>query len=151
MEARDLTHAEAVEAFKSFANEVGPEARVIVSLNDSKWGKEELLHIGLYPQGLGKDSVFRLNANTYAELLALAQAEWAKHADTLGAKAIRNMALKIISITADEGCCSELSLCKAFSPAEVKTYGDRACEEATRIGGNGPFSILRAASESEAA
>lgn len=141
----DLTHAEAVEAFKAFAKEVSPQASVIVGLNANQYCRNVApLHATLYPRGVGYDRAFSVDGDTYADLLANTRAAWADHGDKHGAETIRNMALQIISITADEGSCSEFSLCKAFSAGEVKTYGDRACEEATRIAGNGPFSIVRA-------
>jgi hypothetical protein len=151
MDAQDLTHAEAVLAAKSLRDEVGPNAEVYIELCTTRWAPSESLRGAIYPNGVGKSDAVRAYANTYAAVISALKAEWAKHADTASAKTIRDMALKIISITADEGTCSELSLCRAFSAGEVKTYGDRACEEATRIAGNGPFSIVRAASQSEAA
>lgn len=142
----DLSHAEAVEAFKAFAAEMGPSATVIVALNSSQFGRDKLpLRVSLYPRGVGYDRLISVDGASYAELLDNAKAALAEHDDKHGAETIRKMALQIISITADAGSCSEFSLCKTFSPAEVKTYGDRACEEATRIAGNGPFSIVRAA------
>lgn len=148
---QDLTHADAVAAFKALAKGAGPNAEASISLNASSWSAGPPLHGALYPHGLGKDAAIRVDAETYADLLAALKAKWAEHADAAFAQTIRDMALKIISITADEGSCSEFTLCKAFSPADVKAYGLRACDEATRIAGNGPFSIVCAASTSEAA
>lgn len=141
---RDLTHAEAAEAFRLFGEEIGPRADFSIYLNHEISPHRGRLGAAIYPDGVGKDSVCRVGADTYADLLVKLKAEWAKHGDKRSAETVRKMALAIISITADEGSCSEFSLCKAFSAAEVKTYGDRACEEATRIAGNGPFSIVRA-------
>lgn len=150
MNTKDLTHAEAVDAFRQIKADIGSNAYVSVSLNVDPWAGGGILLASIYPEGVSKNAV-RVTANTFAELLALAKAKVVERTDTLGAKTIREMALRIISITADEGSCSEFSLCKAFSAGEVKAYGDRACEEATRIAGNGPFLIVRAASEVEAA
>jgi hypothetical protein len=154
MDAQDLTHAEAAKAFREFQSDVGPSAAVSISVNTGRHNPSRAnLTATVWPDGVGslKNNTIRADGDTYAELFDAIKAEWDKQKDAHGAKTIREMALKIISITADDGACSEFSLCKAFSAGEVKTYGDRACEEATRIAGNGPFSIVRAASESEAA
>lgn len=147
----DLSHAEAAEAFRAFAAEIGPKAEVYVALNVHFDSFSEKLHVSIYPKGICKSCAAYVYSDTYTEALAAARSKWAEVGDESAAETIRSMALKIISITADEGVCSELSLVRAFSAAEVKSYGERACEEATRISGNRPFTIVRAASDVEAA
>lgn len=160
MDTQDFTHAEASEAFRAFAESVGPKAQVYVSIDSHtgpwlrKANPRPPLNAAFYSDGIGgrsNQARVDVNAHTYRELLAELQAGWAERAEGVSAELVRAIALQIICIAADEGQCSEAALALHFAPSDIRRLGDRACEEATRIGGNGPFSIVRAASEVEAA
>jgi hypothetical protein len=63
------------------------------------------------------------------------------------------MALRIITITADQGACTDsaLRMTGDFTDAEIAAYGAAACEEANRMADAGPFSITTTPSNQVAA
>lgn len=141
----DLTHAEARDAFKAFARTIGPKCDLGIGLEASHWDKDPApLSATFWVNGLGggEGQRFNVRASTYRDLLAAAEAEWATRSDLHAIETIRKMALAIISITADQGECSDAALRAQFDAADIKRYGDKACAQATEIASNGPFSIV---------
>lgn len=146
---RDLTHAEAREAFLGFAKTVGSKCQVFVRLNHSADGP--LLTAVIYPKSIGSNAVqLDIKGETYRELLAVCEAKWAEHSDLHAVNVIRELALAIIAITADLGECTDAALRAKFDAADVTRYGDRACEQATAMASNGPFSIVKLAGANDA-
>lgn len=146
----DLTHAEAQAAFKAFDASIGSKAETYVSVNR---GHGPILLASIYPQSiLGKVQCF-VQGDTYRELIANCEAAWAERADLHATNTIREMALKIISITADQGECTDAALRATFDAVDVARYGERACAQATEMASNGPFSIVKlsGANQNEAA
>lgn len=150
----DLTHAEAQAAFKAFVQTVGPKASCSVHLSTDTYAKSGTLHAFLQPKGYRPNGVsFMIEANSYRDLLGRCEAKWAEHSDLHAANTIREMALKIISITADQGECTDAALRATFDAVDVARYGERACAQATEMASNGPFSIVKlaGANQNEAA
>lgn len=149
------TAADAREAFKAFANGIGPEADIHVSLVLSRFSSEKnnALSLSVYPRGFTKDAAFWVDAPDWSSLLTAAKEKWAEHIDEHAARTIRAMALAIIRITAELGECTDAALRSEFSDAEVRRHGEQACADADDIAGRGPFSITRfgGANEVEAA
>lgn len=147
----DLTHAEALTAFRALAREIGPKCEIFPGLN--VYSTEGALYTSVRADGLLGKAHFSVTADSYRETIQKIEAEWASKADTHAAKTVREMALAIISITADVGECTDAALRAQFDAADVIRYGKRACDEATEIAGLGPFSIttLGGANDAEAA
>jgi hypothetical protein len=147
---RDLTHAEAAEAFMAFARSIGSACDLMVHL--SRRVTDSVLSAQIYTKGIARNGGATLYAkgDSYRELLAACEAKWAEHSDLHGSNVIREMALAIISITADLGECTDAALRAKFDAADVARYGDRACEQATEMASNGPFSIVKLAGANDA-
>lgn len=141
----DLTHAEARDAFKALAREMGANAEVSVGLHINSYSIDKtILAASFWPEGLtGNGLHLSVKADTYRELLEAAEAEWTECSDLHASNTIRKMALAIIEITADLGECTDAALRAKFDGADVTRYGDRACEAATEMASNGPFSIVK--------
>lgn len=148
----DLTHAEALIAFRKLAADIGPKCEIFPGLNVFTSGANAL-YTSVRPDGLLGKAHFSVEADTYSETIEKIEAEWALRSDTHAAHTIREMALAIISITADLGECTDAALRAKFDATDVARYGERACAEATEIAGLGPFSIvtLSGANDAEAA
>ena len=149
----DLTHAEARAAFRAFAANIGSKAAVYISLNAENHARVDDLCAAIYPEGLlGKGRV-EAAGSTYRELLLDCAVVWAERSDLHATNTIREMALKIISITADQGECTDAALRATFDAADVARYGERSCAQATEMASNGPFSIVKlsGANQNEAA
>ena len=148
----DLTHAEARTAFRELAATIGPRCGVHPGINSHGIDNGDL-YASVYPDGITYQSHFGVSANTYRELVEKIEAEWAVRGETHAAKTTREMALAIISITADQGECTDAALRATFDAADVARYGERACEQATEMASNGPFSIVKlaGANQNEAA
>ncbi len=141
---RDLTHAEARDAFKTFARSIGPRCDKSIGLETSSWDKlPEALSATFWIDGItGNGQRFVVRAGTYRDLLAAAEAEWADRSDLHAITVTREMALAIIAITADQGECSDAALRATFDAADIKRFGEQACAQATEMASNGPFSIV---------
>lgn len=70
--------------------------------------------------------------------------EWAALQGPVERNAIvRRMALAIIGITDEYGSCSESALIRAgFGLRDIEHYGADACQRASEMAGNAPFSII---------
>ncbi|MES3028531.1 MAG: hypothetical protein V4820_11835 [Pseudomonadota bacterium] len=149
----DLTHAEAIVAFREMAQTIGPKAELYPGLSVNRHSADGNLHTAIYPEGILAKGLFHVKADTYRETLAKVAAEWEARGATYIATTIREMALAIITITADLGECTDAALRAKFDAADIARYGERACEQATSMASNGPFSIVKltGANDAEAA
>lgn len=141
----DFSHAEARRYFRAFCREIGAVATCDVSLSSELRGEHfAALTSYLRPRGW-KTNAPQLTffGNTYRELLAATREGWAEHSNLHAANTIREMALAIIAITADQGECTDAALRAKFDAADVTRFGERACEQATEMASNGPFSIVK--------
>lgn len=147
----DLTLTEACAAFKAFSKSISAKAQCSVSLSTNYGVKA--IHALVKPGGYEDDTTFFLHADTFRDLLEQCEAKWVEHSDLFAANTIRRMALAIITITADQGECSDAALRAEFDASEITRYGERACAQATEMASNGPFSIvtLSGANDAEAA
>lgn len=141
----DISIAEFRSGIKALAASIGIKARFYSSINDHAG---PAFSTALYANDItGRSELdFRVDADSFRDLLAAAAAKWAEHSGKHEQRTIRKMALEIIRITADIGHCTDAALrnCGEFDPGQVRQYGERACVEANEIAGKGPFSILRA-------
>lgn len=145
----DLTHAEARQAFRDLAKSIGSKAEIFVCLS-KRIDAPRLLSAHVSPMGMLDKVTLYVDGDDYRGLLAACEARWAEHSDLHGATTIREMALAIISITADLGECTDAALRAKFDAADVARYGDRACAQATEMAGLGPFSIVKLSDANDA-
>lgn len=123
--------------------EIGPRAEIYTSVND----KGPTYCANVYCKGLTQsrgEMEFRVEANTFRDLLAGLQGKWSEHSDVHAQRTVRKMALAIIRITAELGECTDAALrnCGEFDPGQVRRFGAAACADANEIAGKGPFSIV---------
>lgn len=149
----DLTHAEALIAFRNLGLAIGPRAEIRPSLQVVNHGTAEAILTSVYPEGILGKGLFYVRAETYRDTLERVTAEWEERGSAYIAKTIREMALAIIGITADQGECTDAALRAQFDASDVTKFGERACEQATAMASNGPFSIVKlsGANDAEAA
>jgi hypothetical protein len=139
-----MTPIEAKAAVSAFRTSVGPKADVSVSVNDRY--EKFALSGSLWPFGIGKGSGYlRVEGDSFEEVIDLLTAKWSEHAAEHRTQAIKKMALKIISLTADFGQCSDAALREEFDAGQIASLGEEACALANSMAGKGPFAILRLA------
>lgn len=102
------------------------------------------LAASIYPDGVTKPCALRVYGDDWATLLDAVRAKWAEHSSIHRTRRIREMALAIIRITAEQGTCTDAALRGdgGFTDAEVSALGSEACADADAIAANGPFSIF---------
>lgn len=126
----------------ALAQEVGPNAEVYPSFS-IHGHQSEALTLAIYPNGVCKEPRFEIYADDLDTLFARGKAECEARGDEFAKKLVRQMALRVIELTADFGSCSVSQLRGAqFSDEQVKFYGAMACAEADQIASNGPFAII---------
>jgi len=135
-----MTPIEARDAVIALRRRVGPKADAMVSLNTDSYSTN-LLSLALWPDGYGRPLAFRIEADTFDELIKLANQAWEERQVEYHAKITRAMALEIIRLTADHGECTDAALRATYSVEDVARYGKEAIEDANKIASNGPFSI----------
>lgn len=140
----DLTHAEAVERALAFRASVSDQAYVSVSLKLSRRASEAV-GVTLYPRGLCHSGGMVINGNgaSYREAFEIAEARWAEAEDLAATNTIRAMALRIITLTAEFGECTDAALRADFPARDVTRHADAAATLANDFAGNGPFSVVR--------
>ncbi|MFH5924578.1 hypothetical protein [Roseomonas xinghualingensis] len=95
--------------------------------------------VTIYPQGVGRSTAKSFRAPTWPAALSFAYS-WAQTRGPVEREAaIRRLALDIIDITDAEGACSVSALKRRGS--YVAELVDVACQRATEIAGNAPFSV----------
>ena len=143
-----MTPTEIRETAKTFANEIGPDATILISIHIRA---TKLLFAMICPDGVGRDSALCVSADEWPELFTTLRAKWAERADEYRRKTIRKLALEIIRITAEQGECTDAALRGvSFSATDVARYGAEAVADANAIASNGPFAIVAAAKENAA-
>ncbi len=142
-----LTAHDALKAFNKLATKVGPKAEFSIYLNNRHYVslpkdegalKAALSSTGSYSSG----SLFCCDADTWEDLLKIAETKWEEHCDEHRRRTILDMAVAIIRITDEHGRCSDQMLRVEFAPGDVKRFGSDACAKANEMAGRGPFSIV---------
>lgn len=148
-----MTPMEAMDAFNALRKTIGPKADISVFLGSDTYGKDKnALCSRIYPKGVGSGSICQAHADDFQELYDNTVQAWADHSSEFRRRLIRSMALEIISITAEQGSCSDAALrADKFSAEDVRKYGAEACAEANDIAGRGPFEIVTLAAAANAA
>src|SRR5262245_2993992 len=119
----DMTPREFQAATTDLMRTIGPKAHTwaAVSSRDRYTRPGEApLSASVYLHG-GHECTFRVEAETFRDLLAAIEAKWASYSDRHRVETIRAMALEIIRITALQGACSDAALrAGTFSAEDVK-------------------------------
>jgi hypothetical protein len=135
--------SQVTEAVAALSAKVGSRADVYFSVD--RRGS----NISIYAHGIGgSDADIRVRCeagDTFATLLARAEAAWDEHSGQHRRELIRKMALAIIEITASQGRCSDAALRMRFSRDDIEALGPEAVADANSIAANGPFGIATAA------
>lgn len=146
---KDFTHTEASEVFRALSRGFGAKCIISVVLVGDYQTEPGALSAFVRPNGSGSDVYFFRCADNYRDLLEKCREALAKHSDLHASTIIREMALKIIDITADLGDCTDAALRATFDAADIARYGERACAEATEIAGLAPFEIIPVAAAND--
>ncbi len=104
------------------------------------------VRITLYPAGLISSTpgyhTEGVKAATWPEAFSAARAWIANYATVHRDSRIRAMALAIIDLTDQHGECTRVMLTRRdFSGAEVEALKDAACQRASEMSANAPFSV----------
>ena len=142
MSKPDLTHAEARDALIAFRAEVSEKAYASMGLNHGYGG---LIDASLYPQGLchSDRTAIYVKADSYREALDKLRAQWLEAEGLAATNTIRAMALRIITLTAEFGECTDAALRADFTARDVLRHADAAAELASEFASNGPFTVVR--------
>lgn len=135
MTAADLgSHAAALQTA------LGGKAEVYVSVGR----RTDAAMIAIYPLGIiGHGDDQHIYKPTWPEVFAEARRWIASHGTVSRDKRIRKMALAIIEVTDEHGRCTERDLSRRdFSWDEIRDFSAAACERASEMAGNAPFSVL---------
>lgn len=102
--------------------------------------------IAIYPVGLLSQTpgyrYERISAPTWPEAFTAARAWIATHATVHRDNRIRAMALAIIDLTDQHGHCDRHMLRRRhFTSAEIDELKDAACQRASEMSANAPFSV----------
>lgn len=136
-----MTPAEITAAIKTLCSEIGQSADVNISIGSSG------MSAGLWPRGICTDVSLWVHGQTEFEgAIAALRAKWEEHRDLHASNTTKGMALAIIRLTAELGECTDAALRCEFPQSDIDRYGDEATALATEMGGNGPFEIVRVAS-----
>ena len=150
----DVTEEMTPKQFRSkaiaLAKKVGPRAEVFVSLTTGY--REDALSATVYSDGIGGHigAIFSVTADDFDELSHQLTMKWFDYEDTHRARMVREIALAIIRITADQGSCSDAALRVDFDLDDIAKYGEAACADANEIADRGPFAIIKTATANAA-
>jgi len=140
--SQDMTWQEVRAEMKALRDQIGPLARVQVSIDDG----------GI--SGYVNDSQAYKFFN--GESFALIIGDMKRHTEELARKytemITRKMAHSIIDITAETSSCSAAQLrMKGYSDIDIERHGPAACARADSMAASGPFSIIPTSSNQVAA
>lgn len=135
----DMTIAEVVAELKSLEKEFGNAPYSSISVRATR---NFIMDACFYPNGITKSPSSHSSGNTFRETLADLRTEVAKQSALDERNTIRDMAIAIMRAHAEQGECRHAHLRSAnFSDSVIAKYGERACAEAERVAGSGPFVI----------
>lgn len=139
-----MTPKEYAKGIVAFQSSMGTANAHVTTYINTAAGRDAAIRAAVYSNWPSGDAEFEVQADTFTELFDAVKAKWIEHAAKYRAEMIRKMALKIITITANIGHCTDAALRGTFefSEKDVTTYGAEACAEANEIAGKGPFEIV---------
>lgn len=138
-----MTPTEVRDAINAFNKENGlKDGLRIVIMSHTSDGNP--LHAAVYPNGVLGERALGVDGDDWATILEEVRTKWAEHSSIHRTRRIRDMALAIIRISAEQGGCTDAALRVdgGFTETEIRALGSEACADADQIAGNGPFSIF---------
>jgi hypothetical protein len=117
------------------------DVKLLVSGGD--FSDAKCVTVMCFPGGSGNPPYHFIHAGGFPDAFAQAR-EWAAANGIVYRNGlIHQMAMAIIEITDEYGHCSGARLChKGFVAAEVIDFHLQACERASKMAGNKPFTVL---------
>ncbi len=105
--------------------------------------KPREVHCYFRPTGWGMDepSILGYGADPL-EAIAEAAQKWEEMSVRVRKDQTKKLALAIIRITHEHGCCTDAALRAEFGPKEIEKYGTAALTLANEMAENGPFEIV---------
>lgn len=141
-----MEYRTAISAFVSQIDGRSPRVSTYISHGYISSGGEPAIDASVYTDWPHGERIFEVAANDFDELLTAIKDKWDAYKEIHRLRTIRNMAIAIIRITAEQGECTDAALrADVFSGEEVARHGPEACVEANKIAANGPFAIKLAA------
>ena len=138
-----MNATEAHKAMLTLKDAIGKNATVYIHMGVYSYKTEKPLTVILNPSSALEDDRISFQAADFDEAVETANIKWAEYSEKHGLRMVREMALAIIRITAEQGECTNAALrSDKFSNEDVIKFGERACIDATKIANNGPFSIV---------
>lgn len=137
-----MTELELRAAVSDFCLSVGPKAEVSLNINDRNSGWTKPVYFALYRDGVVGGVTFSFEAETFEEALRLGREKWEAQRIKHEARVVRQIALAIIRITAEQGECTDAALRQEFDSEDIARFGKLAIEDANAIAANGPFAIV---------
>ncbi len=115
---------------------LGKQARACIYMGVANdWPRSKEIDVTVYPNGDGaKDPCVSVKRTNWDEAFAEAEAQIPAVLTQQAQKTIRRLALAMIEIAADHGCCERQDLLdRGFSQTEIDTHGPKATAEAARL------------------
>jgi hypothetical protein len=134
-----MSPAEIKARLATLCASVGPNASASVHIGISFGGD---VYAALRPDGYGSETNLTAYGSSFDEALSGIERAWLEHAVSHRSATVRKMALTVIELTSDHGCCTDAALRAEFGAHDVKALGAAAVAEATRLSEGGPFRIL---------
>lgn len=136
------TPREICEELTKLAAEIGPRAYVNASIASNREEGERPIFLSVYTEGiLDSSSRISYHGTDFDELIAEVRLDLKSKITILEAKRIREIALAIIEVTAENGGCTVSDLRMRFDTSILNRLSKEACSEANRMSGLGPFYI----------
>lgn len=137
-----MTPREIQQALQAIRDGIGDQCYAAIDIN--AYG--DPLTACIYPDGITNECRLRVRGSEFPEILQKLRDGWAEYKVRHAQQRMREMALAIIRITADQGACSDAALrADRFSQTDIDSYGAEACAKADEMAANGPFKIARLA------
>lgn len=135
-----LTPAQLLAEATRIKELIGSEAHVSFGISDDHTA-DRTVSLGVYPSGIvGRGDYQYFYGATFASVIA--QGEVYARSQNWNAAIIRKMALAIIDITDRLGGCSDTTLRnESFTADDILTFHVEACEAASRMAGNAPYTV----------
>lgn len=132
--------ASEVQRLKSLG---GPSMYVGFHVSCGMYSTKADFGLSVYPDDIVHSETQKVFHGTFGEMIAAAEEFIRGYAGVREAEIVRRMALVIIDITDRLGRCSDFNLkAEKFSATEIADYHIRACEAASRMSGNAPFTVV---------
>lgn len=138
-----MSPLEAASAIKLVGREISDKCEIHVWLSTTGYRDRALIASVGAQGGYPAETTFRVEADSFEELIDNIRNKWAEHSDEYARQTTSAMALEIIRLTDELGECSDAALrAGEFTYSDVAKFGAAACVRAAEMASKGPFSIV---------